>query len=187
MGAPSEPNPEPDPKKPDPLHAYLTNILPILRLDAENLLSRYQEAAIKYHSIPFPARASHHLEDSMVSVLDDVYSVTTDRRLSECVAERFEELAYCLSKAQKALDAEVQDLGTADRWVYDAVNLVEMWERRMYMTESAIADVVAVRNSMREQGVLVESDLWELARTLCSEEWSRALVRVQARLARISS
>lgn len=187
MDAPNEPSPEPDPKKPDPLLTYLTKILPILRLDAEDLLTRYQEAEIKYHSIPFAARASHHLEDSMINILDEVYSVTTDRCLAECVAERFEDLAYCLSKAQRAFDAKVQDLGAADRWVYDAVNLVEMWERRMYMTESAVADVVAVRNSLVEQGLLATPDLWELPKMLCFEEWLRALVKVQTELAVISS
>lgn len=80
------------PQKPDPLITYLITSIFDLINQGDDLFSRYRAAGVKYHSMPFAVRASTHLEDDMISMLDEVYSLTTDSRLPDCVADPFSDL-----------------------------------------------------------------------------------------------
>ena len=113
------------PKKPDPLITYLVTSIFDLINQADDLFSRYRAAGVKYHSMPFAVRASTHLEDDMISMLDEVYSLTTDSRLPDCVADPFSDLVYYIAEADRALKGNNQDVGSADQFVFDAFDVAE--------------------------------------------------------------
>ena len=54
--------------------------------------------------------------------------------------------------------------------------MAEKLEKRVYATEAAVADVVAIRNSLTEQGLVQTPDPWADAALLCFEEWAKALI-----------
>lgn len=163
------------PSKPDPLETYLLISISDLIHHADNLLSRYREAGVKYHSIPFAVRNSTHLQDDMISMLYEVYSLTTDSRLADCVADTFCDLVRCIAEAERALKGDNKDVGAADNFVFDAFNVADKLEKRMYATEAAVADVVAIRNSLTEQGLVQTPDPWADAAFFFLEEWAEAL------------
>ena len=163
------------PSKPDPLETYLIASISDLVHHADNLLSRYREAGVKYHSIPFAVRSSTHLQDDMSSMLYEVYSLTTDSRLADCVADTFCDLIRCIAEADRALKGNNKDVGAADNFVFDAFNVADKLEKRMYATEAAVADVVAIRNSLTEQGLVQTPDPWADAALFFLEEWAEAL------------
>ena len=161
--------------KPDPLVTYLVKSIVDLTDHANNLFSRYKDAGAKYHSMPFSVRASKHLQDDIISMLDEVYSLTTDSRLPDVVANTFSDLIWCTTQASRALVGDNQDIGNADTFVFDAIDLAEKLEKRVYATEAAVADVVAIRNSLTEQGLVQTPDPWADAALLSFEEWGKAL------------
>lgn len=168
---------------PDSLITYLVTSISDLVGTADNLFCRYREAGVKYHSVPFGVRASTHLEDDMISMLDEVYSVTTDSRMPACVAETFSDLIYCVAEADVALRDDDPDVGAADSFVFNAFEAAERLEKRVYATESAVADVVAIKNSLKEQGLLQTPDPWADARTAGFEEWVNAFLEWTAEMA----
>lgn len=172
---------------PDPLVTYIVASLRDPIKQADNLFARYKAAGIKYHSMPFAVRASTHLEDDMISMLDEVYSLTSDRQLPACVADTFSDLIYCISGADSALRDDNQDAGAADSFVFDAFNVAEKLEKRVYATEAAVADVVAIKNSLNEQGLLVTPDPWADARLACFEEWANVLVEWTGEMAEMAN
>jgi hypothetical protein len=46
----------------------------------------------------------------------------------------------------------------------------------MYATESAVADVVALKNSLNEQGLLASPEPWAEDRKTCFKELAKALL-----------
>lgn len=132
---------------PDPLLTYLVTSISDLIKQGDNMFSRYKATGIKYHDMPFAARASTHLEDDMIDMLDEAYSVTTDSKMAACVADSFSDLIYCISEADHALRDD--NHGAADSFVFDAFNVAEKLEKRVYTTESAVVDVVAIKNSLK--------------------------------------
>ena len=92
------------------------------------------------------------------------------------MAGTFSDLIWCIAEAGRALEGESQDLGAADSFVFDAFNLAEKLEKRVYATEAPVADIVAIRNSLKEQGLLQTPDAWADAAVLCFEEWAEALM-----------
>ena len=165
-----------DSSKRDPLETYLHESISDLVHHADNLFSRYRAAGLKYHSMPFAVRDSTHLQDDMITMLDEVYSLTTDGRLADCVGGSFYDLIYSIAEADRALRGDNKDVGAADGFVYDAFNLADKLEKRMYATEAAVADVVAIRNSLTEQGLMQTPDPWADAALLCFKEWDEALM-----------
>lgn len=163
------------PSKPDPLETYLLAFISDLVHHADDLLSRYREAGVKCHSIPFAVRNSTHLQDDVISMLYEVYSLTTDGRLADCVADTFCDLVRCIAEADRALKGDNKDVGAADNFVFDAFNVADKLEKRMYATEAAVADVVAIRNSLTEQGLVQTPDPWADAALFFLEEWAEAL------------
>lgn len=169
-------NPSPPSPKQDPLETYLLESIFDLAHHADTLFSRYRATGVKYHSMPWTVRNSKHLQDDDISMLDEVYSLTTDSRLADCVAGTFSDLIYCIAEANRALQGDNKDVGAADSFVFDAVNLAEKLETRMYATEAAVADVMAIRNSLTGQGLVPNPDPWADAALLCFEEWAEALM-----------
>ena len=167
----------PSPPKPDPLEIYLLGCIFDLVQHVDNLFSRYRAAGIKYHSIPWAVRTSTHLEDDVVYSLDEVFSLTSDRRLPSCVASPFNDLIYYTAGADRALKGGNKDLKAADVLVYYAGMFADELEKRMYATEAGLADVVAIRNSLTEQGLVQTPDPWADARFMCFEEWAEASVK----------
>jgi hypothetical protein len=163
------------PSKPDPLVTYLVKSIIDLTDDANDLFSRYKDAGAKYHSMPFTVHASKHLQDDAISMLDEVYSLTTDSRLPDVVADTFSDLIWCTVEASRALVRGNEDICTTDNFVFDAVNLAEKLEKRVYATEAAVADVVAIRNSLTEQGLVQTPDPWADAALLTFDERAKAL------------
>lgn len=161
--------------KPNPLETYLLESIFDLVHQADDLFSRYREAGVKYHSLPFAVRNSTHLEDDMISMLDEVYSLTSDGHLADCVGGTFWDLIYCIAEGDRALKGDNKDVGTADSLVFAAFNVAEKLKKRMYATEAAVADVVALGNSLTEQGLVQTPDPWADAALLCFEEWAEAL------------
>lgn len=172
---PASMDPQSGTPTPDPLETYLLESIFDLVHQADDLLSRYREAGVKYHSMPFAIRNSTHLQDDMISMLDKVYSLTSDGHLADCVGGNFWDLVYCISEADRALKGDNKDVGTADSLVFAAFNVAEKLEKRIYATEAAVADVVAIRNSLTEQGQVQTPDPWADAALLCFEEWAEAL------------
>jgi hypothetical protein len=164
------------PSKPDRLETYLLTSMVDLILHTDDLFSRYRAAGVKYHSTPFAVRNSTHLQHDDVDMLYELYSLSTDSRLADCVASTFSDLIWCIAEAGRALEGESQDLGAADSYVFDAFNLAEKLEKRVYATEAAVADVVAIRNSLTEQGQVQTPDPWADAAEKCFEEWAEALM-----------
>lgn len=109
-------------------------------------------------------------------MLDEVYSLTTDSRLADCVAGTFSDLIYCIAEANRALQGDNKDVGAADNFVFDAFKLAEKLEKRMYATEAAVANVVAIKNSLTGQGLVADPDPWADAALLSFEEWAEALM-----------
>jgi hypothetical protein len=140
-----------------------------------DLFSRYKDAGAKYHSMPFTVHAGKHLQDDAISMLDEVYSLTTDSRLPDVVADTFSDLIWCTVEASRALVRGNEDICTTDNFVFDAVNLAEKLEKRVYATEAAVADVVAIRNSLTEQGLVQTPDPWADAALLTFDERAKAL------------
>ena len=163
-----------DSSKRDPLETYLHESISDLVHHADNLFSRYRAAGLKYHSMPFAVRDSTHLQDDMITMLDEVYSLTTDVDLVDCVADTFCDLIFRIVEADRALKGDNKDIGTADSFVFDAFNVVERLEKRMYATEAAVADVAAIRKSLNEQGPVQTPEPWADAALLCFEEWVEA-------------
>jgi hypothetical protein len=161
--------------KPDPLETYLLRSIFHLVHDAVNLFSRYKAAGVKYHSMPFAVRESTHLQDDMINMLDDVYWLTTDSRLADCMADSFGDLIICIAEADRALKGGNKDVGAAESSVFDASNVAGKLEKRMYATEAAVADTVAIRNSLMEQGLVPTPDPWADDALQCFEEWAEAL------------
>lgn len=159
---------------PDPLVTYLVTSISDLIEQGDNMFSRYKAAGIKYHDMPFAVRASTHLGDDMIDMLEDVYSVTTDSKLAACVADPFSDLIYCISEADRALVDG--NHGAADSFVFDAFNVAENLEKRVYTTEAAVADVVAIKNSLKEQNLLVTPDPWADVQRTCFEEWAVVVI-----------
>ncbi|KAM0705949.1 hypothetical protein Q7P35_007309 [Cladosporium inversicolor] len=173
---PGAANPSPPSPNQDPLETYLLESIFDLVHHADNLFSRYRATGVKYHSMPWTARASERLQDDAISMLDEVYSLTTDMRLADCVAGTFSDLIYCIAEANRAIQGNKKDIVAADSFIFDAFNLAEKLEKRMYATEAAVADLVAIRNSLTEQGLVPTPDPWADAALLCFEEWAEALI-----------
>lgn len=161
--------------KPGPLETHLLESISDLVHQADDLFSRYRAAGVEYHSMPFAVRNSPHLQDDTMSMLDEVYSLSPDGRLADCVGGTFWDLVYCIAEADRALKGDNKDVGTADSLVFAALNVAEKLEKRMYSTEAAVVDVVAIRNSLTEQGLVPTPDSWADAALLCFEEWAEAL------------
>ena len=172
---PTSTDPQLETPKPGPLETYLLDIFDLVH-QADDLFSRYREAGVKYHSMPFAVRNSTHLQDDMISMLDEVYSLSTDGRLAECVGGTFWDLIYCIAEADLALKGDNKDVRTADSLVFAAFHVAEKLEKRMYATEAAVADVMAIRNSLTEQGLVQTPDPWADAALLSFEEWAEALM-----------
>ncbi|GAB7328335.1 hypothetical protein MBLNU13_g00328t2 [Cladosporium sp. NU13] len=107
-------------------------------------------------------------------MLDEVYSLTTDGRLADCVGSTFWDLVYCIAEADRGLRCDNEDVEAADNFVFDAFNLADRLGKRMYAIEAAVADVVAIRNSLTEQGQVQTPNHWADAALLCFEEWAAA-------------
>jgi hypothetical protein len=163
------------PSEPDPLVTYLVRSIIDLLSHADSLFSRYRVAGTKYHSMPFAVRASTHLQYDMISMLDEVYSLTTDSRLPNCVADTFSDLIWCVAEASRALTGDDEDVGAADNFVFNAFSLAEKLEKCVYATEAAVADVMAIRNSLMEQGLVQAPDPLAFTAFLCFAEWAKAL------------
>lgn len=161
--------------KPDPLETYLLTSISDLVCHADNLFSRYRAAGVKYHSMPYAVRESTHLQDDMIDMLDVVYLVTTNNRLADCVADSFADLISCIAEADRALKGDNKNIGTAVRFIVDALNVVEKLEKRMHATEAVVADVIAIRKSLTEQGLVPTPDPWADDALQCFEEWVEAL------------
>jgi hypothetical protein len=173
--SPADAGPPALPSEPDPLVTYLVKSIIDLLGHADNLFSRYRAAGTKYHSMSFAVRASTHLQYGMVSMLDEVYSLTTDSRLPDCVTDTFSDLIWCVTEASRALTGDDQDVGGADNFVFNAFCLAEKLEKCVYATEAAVADVMAIRNSLMEQGQVQTPDPLAVTAFLCFAEWAKAL------------
>lgn len=184
---PASTDPQSGTPKPGPLETYLHESIFDLVHQADDLFSRYREAGVKYHSMPFAVRNSTHLQDDVISMLDEVYSLSTDGRLAECVGGTFWDLIYCIAEADLALKGDNKDVGTADSLVFAAFHVAEKLEKRMYATEAAVADVVAIRNSLTEQGLVQTPDPWADAALLCFEEWAEALTECMKEMTEMAS
>jgi hypothetical protein len=177
MASPSPATADSSPSSPEPetLETYLLISIFHLVHHADNLFSRYKAAGVKYHSVPYAVRESSHLGDDVINMLDEVYLLTTDSRLADCVAGGFADLISCIAEADRALKGDNKNVGAADNFVFDAFNVAEKWEKRMYATEAAVADVVAIRNSLTEQGLVPTPDPWADEALQCFGEWAEAL------------
>ena len=164
---PPPPPPDPEPTRQEKID-YLTKTLPKLRKKTDGLLQRYQEAGIKWHLIPYAARASHHNDQWWINVLDEVFGVAVqDGGLAECVSEPFGKLLSCVIECQKALDRGGPHLGAAQVFVDGASYEVMKMEEKVSMTETAVADVIAVRNALDEQDLLKTPEAWLDVKLFC--------------------
>lgn len=164
------------PPKADPFETYLLGSIFDLVQHVDNLFSRYKAAGIKYHSIPMAIRTSTHLSDEVVNSLEETFSLTTDSRLPDFITNNFSNLIYCIAEADGALKGEKKHFGAADTFVSDAGVAANNLEQRLYATEAALADVVAIRNSLTEQGLVQTPDPWADATLECFEEWAEEVV-----------
>jgi hypothetical protein len=178
-GAESPP-PPPDPGQADQERIdYVTATLPILRNKTDSLLKRYQEAGIKWHLIPFAVRMSHHNDQTWIDALDDIFSIEADGGLAERVAESFGRLVAFLVEAQRAFDGGSKHLGTASAYVHSASYEVMRMEERISTSEAAVADVIAVRNALDEQGLITSPEVWLDSKLGCLEDWLYALTEAE--------
>ena len=179
----SEAGPPPPPPDPGPTDQeridYITKTLPKLRSETDSLLTHYQEAGIKWHLIPFAVRMSHHNDPAWIDTLDDVFVVDTDGSLAECVAESFGRLASFLIEGQRAFDRGVKHLGAATAYTRSASYEVLRMEEKISMSEEAVADVIAVRNALDEQGLITNPEVWLDSKLRCFEDWLKALTEAE--------
>ena len=173
--SPATADSSPSSPKPETLETYLLRSIFHLVHHTDNLFSRYKAAGVKYHSMPFAVRESTHLQDNMTNMLDEVYLLTTDSRLADSVADSFGDLISCIAEADRALKGDNKDVGAADNFVFEAFNVAEKLEKRMYAIEATVADVVAIRNSLTEQGLVPTPDPWTDDALQCFEEWAVAV------------
>jgi hypothetical protein len=160
----------------NPLVSYLETSIVDLVGQVDGLFSRYKAAGTKYHAMPFAVRASTHLEGNMADMLEEVFSITTDSRPPVCVAETFSDMIWCIAQAQRSLENEYPDVGAADKFVLNASDVAKKLKYCVHATEFAVADVVALKNSLNEQGVLANPDPWAEDRLTCFREWAEALL-----------
>lgn len=171
---PTNDAPDPGPTN-EEREAHLEKVLPELRIMTDKLLNRYQETGIKWHFVPFAARAS-------VDMMDEVYSVDDDGELAHCVYEKFCDLVTFLVESQRALergDTHTQLLAAtvyADSAEYAAMKLEEM----ISTTEAAVADVIALRNAMDEQDLLPQQEVMLDVKLVCFEDWLDSLKEAEA-------
>lgn len=172
---PPPPPPDPEPTRQERIE-YLTKTLPKLRSKTDTLLQRYQEAGIKWHLLPFVARASKHNDPVWIDTLDEIYSVEpADGSLAECVYESFSRMVSFIVDGQKALDRGGPHLGAAQVFVDGASYEVMKMEEKVSMTETAVADVIAVRNALDEQDLLTTPEVWLDVKLFCFQTWLEAL------------
>lgn len=158
----------------------LAESLTTLAHKTNDLLSRYKAAGAKYHSMPFAALNSTHLEVAMISLLAEVYIATPDGRLASCVAHPFADLVCCIVEAKWALEGDELDLRANGRFMRDAAEYVEDLETWMCAIEVAVEGLVAVRHLLGEQGLVVLSGLQVVAQDQQYGEWKMALDRCEA-------
>lgn len=138
----------------DSILTYLTTSISSLRKEADFLFYRYKAAGIKYHAMPFAVRDSKNSRDGIIDMFEEAFSLTTDDRLAAVVVDTFGNLIYCIVEAKKALNGTNQVVEAADNFVFDALILAENLEEKISATESAVADVVAMKNRMKREGKL---------------------------------
>ena len=178
---PRPPPPAPGPTEEQKVKEHLKKTLPELRNMTDSLLQRYQETGIKWHLIPFAARASLHLDSDMIDMLDEVFSINDeDGMLAVCVSEKFSRLVSFLVDGQRALERGGKHLGAAlvctDAAEYEANKLAEI----MNTSEAAVADVIAIRNSLDELDMLPGPEVWLTTKLVCFEDWLDALKEAEA-------
>lgn len=172
---PPPPPPDPEPTRQEKID-YLTKTLPKLRKKTDGLLQRYQEAGIKWHLIPYAARASHHNDQWWINVLDEVFGVAVqDGGLAECVSEPFGKLLSCVIECQKALDRGDKHLSAARVFMESALYYARKLEEKISVTEAVVADLIAVRNAIDEQGLLVNPEVMLTMKLEAFEDWMAAL------------
>jgi hypothetical protein len=176
---PPPPPPDPGPPTDQERIDYITKTLPKLRSETDSLLTRYQEAGIKWHLIPFAVRMSHPNDPAWIDTLDDVFVVDADGSLAECVAESFGRLASFLIEGQRAFDRGVKHLGAATAYTRSASYEVLRMEEKISMSEEAFADVIAVRNAPDEQGLITNPEVWLDSKLRCFEDWLKALTEAE--------
>ena len=154
----------------------------------DSLLSRYQETGIKWHLVPFMARASLDLDPYMVGMLDEVYSVDEDDgELAGCVSEKFGRLVCFLVESQRALERGDRHLGAAEFCAEGAEDEAVSLNVIMTTTEAAVADVIAVRNAMDEQDLLRQPEVMLDLKLVCLEDWLDSLKEAEAAWIRLKS
>jgi hypothetical protein len=154
------------------LRTSITDI--VAQLDG--LFRRYKAAGTKYHAMPFAVRASTHLEDNMMDMLEEAFLLTTDNRLAACVTETFSDMIRCIAQAQRSLSNDYSDVEAAEKFMFSASNVARKLESLLYAAESAVADVVALKNSLNEQKLMANPESWAKDRMACFKGWAKALL-----------
>jgi hypothetical protein len=155
---------------------YIKKTLLMLRDKTNDLLQRYQDAGIKWHLLPFVARASHHNDQMWIDILDEVSSVIPETgSLAECVTETFDKLVSFIIDAQRAFDRGDEHLAAAQVFVDGASYEAKKMEQRIAATEAAVADFIAVRNALDEWDLLGMPEVMLDVKLACFEDWLLAL------------
>jgi hypothetical protein len=176
----AEPPPPPLDQADQERFDFVTATLPILRSKTDSLLKRYQEAGIKWHLIPFAVRMSQHNDSEWIDALDDIFSIEEDGGLAECVAVSFGRLVEFLIEGQHAFDRGFKHLGPASAYTHSASYEVMRMEEKIGTSEAAVAEVIAVRNALDEQGLITSPEVWLDIKLECFEDWLYALTEAEA-------
>lgn len=163
------------PSAKDALLTYLTSSISDLRKETEAIFYRYKAAGVKYHAMPLAVRKSKHFHNGIIDMLDETYSLTTDGQLATLVVNTFCDLIYCIVEAKRTLRSTTQVIEAADNFVFDAFILLERLEKKVNAIESAVADVVAMKKSLVEQGKLRVPDRRLDIQIARFEEWAEAV------------
>jgi hypothetical protein len=160
----------------DPLVSNLRTCIADIVAQLDGFFRRYKKVGTKYHSLPFAVRVSTHLEDSMIDMLEESFLPTTDNQLALCVTETFSDMIWCIAQAQRSLSNNYPDIEASEKFLSSASNVAMKLQSQMYATESAVADVVALKNSLNEQGLLANPEPWAEDRKTCFKHWAKALL-----------
>jgi hypothetical protein len=160
----------------DPLVSNLRISVTDIVAQLDGFFRRYKSVGTKYHAMPFAVRSSTHLEDNMMDMLEEVFLLTTNNRLAECVTETFSDMIWSIAQAQRSLSNDSPDIDAADKFLSSASNVAKKLESLLYAAESGVADILALKNSLNEQKMMANPDPWAKDRMACFKGWAKALL-----------
>lgn len=161
------------------LKTYLDDSVVYLTRQLDDLFARYYTAGIEYHSLPYAARRSKDLDAKARELLEDVFSRTQYGLISTRVDHPFNDMMsdITISISQLRLDPSEWDARCGAAWtVSNTYERAEELEELVDEIEAAVAEVVAIKDSLTERNLLPTPDPYADAALKCFEEWGRELI-----------